>query len=913
MSDNIVKNKNMDNKDWHHMSVQEAVEALNTDLAGGLARDEITKRLKEYGPNEVSAEKDKSVLMKFLDNFKQPLIYILLVAAVVSFTIGERLDAMVICGVAFINAFIGFVQEFKAERAIAALAKSVVSENLVIREGNAEKMDSSGIVPGDIVQLSSGDRVPADMRLYEIRDLQADESALTGESVPVQKGTDPAEKDAGVGDRTSMVFAGSLITRGTAKGIVTSTGKNTETGKISRLMDENKGFETPLTRKIHAFSKTIIYFILAMAGLIFVLAFLKGIPWIESFKAAVALAVSAIPEGLPAAVTVTLAIGVNRMAKRNAIIRKLPAVEALGSTTVICSDKTGTLTQNKMSVQRINSGSAMYEVEGNDAKSGEILQDSKKVDPSDSPALRECILAGVLCNDSHLQENEGELETAGDPTEGALLFLAMKAGIDRDEEKNKHPRIDTIPFESERQYMATLNEGKGSSSGNVIYMKGSLEAVLERCNSAIGPDGGTTELNADEKKERADSMAKDGLRVLAFAKKEVGSDKKEINEEDVSSGMVFIGSTGMIDPPRTEAVEAVKAAKSAGINVKMITGDHVKTARAIAEKMGIIRDDNEKVYSGKDLADMSEDEFVSAVEESNVFARVAPEHKLRLVKALQTRGEIVAVTGDGVNDAPALQQADIGVAMGIMGTEVAKEAADMVLTDDNFSSIEAAVEEGRTVYSNLIKTIGFILPVNGGEALTILAGLLFTAVIPILPVQILWVNMVSSVALMLTLAFEPKEKDVMSRPPHSPQTKILSKGLIMRLIVVSFYNLAATFGMFKFILMTTGDIDISRTVAVNTLVAAEAFYLLSISRFIPSMVEFSRDRSVRIAYVPAIGIACLVLLQYMFTQWVPMNTLFHTSPLTLKHFVYCITAGIPVLVPALILKRYAPVQKGVKS
>jgi cation-transporting P-type ATPase F len=893
---------------WHHMSSEKTVETLGTDMAAGLSQDEAGLRLEKYGPNTVAGGKSKSLIVRFLDNFRQPLIYILLVAAVISFFIGERLDAMVICGVAFINAFIGFVQEFKAERAISALAKSVVSENMVIRGGDTRKMDSVDIVSGDVVVLSSGDKVPADMRLTEVRDLQTDESALTGESVPAAKDTSPADENAMVGDRSCMAFAGTLVTRGKGKGVVVATGTDTETGKISRMMDENKGLETPLTRKIHAFSKTIIYFILFMSGVVFLLAFLKGISWVESFKAAVALAVSAIPEGLPAAVTVALAIGVNRMAKRNSIIRKLPAVEALGSTTVICSDKTGTLTQNKMKVQRVHAGSDLYEVSDSMENNGSLSLNGEKTDIGRSPALYECILTGILCNDSHLQEEEGKTKTAGDPTEGALLMLGRKAGLDLKAEQESHSRVDTLPFESEKQYMATLSNQPESSSRKVVYMKGSLEAVIERCEAALDREGKKSDLNAAEKKEYADSMAKEGLRVLGFAKKEFDGDKQEISEEDVASGMVFLGSVGMIDPPRPEAVDAVKAAQSAGIKIKMITGDHVKTAKAISQKMGIVKDESEKVYSGKDLSAMSESEFVSAASESNVFARVAPEHKLRIVKALQSRGEIVAVTGDGVNDAPALQQADIGVAMGVMGTEVAKEAADMVLTDDNFNSIEAAVEEGRTVYSNLLKTIGFILPVNGGEALTILAGFLFAAVIPILPVQILWVNMVSSVALMLTLAFEPKQKDVMARPPHSPGEKILSGGLIIRIIVISLYNLAATFGIFKFILQATGDIDLSRTVAVNTLVVAETFYLLSISRFIPSVIEYIRDRSVKIAYVPAIGIACLAATQFVFTQWDTMNALFHTVPLTALHLGYCFIAGFPVLVPALILKRYAPIR-----
>ncbi len=889
---------------WHDVSVKEVVEKMGTDISEGLSREEAENRIKEYGANEITGEKVKSKFMKLLDNFKQPLIYILLIAAAVSFFIGERVDAAVICGVAFINAIIGFIQEQKAERAISALAKSVVTEIRVIREGDTVKVSSKGLVPGDIVLLSAGDKVPADMRLVEARDLDINESSLTGESVPVHKSPEPADKDAIIGDQASMCFAGTLVTRGTGKGVVTATGSETETGRISRMMEESRGLETPLTRKIQVFSRTLIYVIMATAGLVFILAYLKGIPWIQGFKAAVALAVSAIPEGLPAAITVTLAIGVSRMAKRHAIIRKLPAVEALGSTTVICSDKTGTLTQNRMKVRRVNAGGGSYEVKDDHG----ITRDGQEADPEQLPALRECILAGVLCNDSHLEERKGETETVGDPTEGALLMLSGKAGFDRKKAEKQYPRIDTLPFESEKRYMATLNEVKGEGADNAIYMKGALEAVLERCDRALDAKGNKTGLRADEEKEKASLMSKSGLRVLGLAKKTVGKQTKTIDDGDLDSGMVFLGSVGMIDPPRPEAVEAVKAAHEAGIKVKMITGDHAQTAQAIAGQMGIIVEGRDKVYTGRDLSGMSDSEFDSAAMESNVFARVSPEHKLRLVRSLQAAKEIVAVTGDGVNDSPALQQADIGVAMGKMGTEAAKEASDMVLTDDNFSSIEAAVEEGRTVYSNLLKTIGFILPVNGGESLTILAGLLFIAVIPILPVQILWINMVSSVALMLTLAFEPGQKEEMKRPPHSPEKKLLTKSLIARIIVVSIYNLIATFGMFKFMLITTDNVELSRTVAVNTLVAAETFYLLSISRFIPSIVGYLRDRTVKIAYVPAIGIFCMALGQYVFTQWAPMNAIFHTHPLSLAQAAYCVVAGFFVLVPALALKRYLPIK-----
>ncbi len=882
-------------KNWHQMKTKEVADLLDADLTTGLSEEEVERRIEEYGPNEIGGKKSKSAFIRFLDNFKQPLIYILLIASLVSLLIGEKLDAAVIFGVAIINAIVSFIQESKAERAISALSKSMVTQVRVVRGGQTAEIGSRDVVPGDVIILSSGDKVPADMRLAEVRDLQINESSLTGESVPVSKNTEPTGKDAVLGDQTGMAFAGSLVTRGRGKGLAVSTGEDTQTGRISQMMEEGQGLQTPLTRKIHAFSHTLLYAIIGMAGLMFLLTFLKGISWVDGFQSAVALAVSAIPEGLPAAITVTLAIGVNRMAGRHAIIRKLPAVETLGSTTVICSDKTGTLTQNRMTVQFLYVDEKTYELSGGFEQQGDILFEGSKADPNETSQLRDCLLAGLLCNDSHLEEREGRLETLGDPTEGALLLAALKSGFKKEEVEKRYPRIDTIPFESEKQYMATLHR---QESGQSIYMKGSLEALLERCQKGT---------EAEQMKKEASLMADKGLRVLAFAKKETDTHRDRIDENDVDSDMVFIGMAGMIDPPRPEAVEAVKTAHSAGIKIKMITGDHALTAGAIARQMDIGGGEDEKVYTGKDLSGMTDDEL-SRVVENSVFARVAPEHKLRIVKALQSKNETVAVTGDGVNDAPALEQADIGVAMGLMGTEVAKEAADMVLTDDNFASIEAAVEEGRTVYDNILKAISFILPVNGGESLTIFAGMLFLGVLPILPLQILWVNLVSSVALMLTLAFEPAEKDVMSRQPRPAGEKLLTRQLMIRISVISVYNLLVTFGMFEFIRRTTGNTDLARAAAVNTLVAAEAFYLLSISRFIPSVIDRLRGDAVRVAYAPAVGISAMILAQYLFTQWQPMNSLFHTSPLSLMQAAGCLVAGFAVLIPALIMRRYLPIK-----
>ncbi len=886
---------------WYHKGVEEVERHFETDSGQGLSAEEAAERINQYGPNEIAGKKRKSSFALFMDNFKQPLIYILVIASAVSFLVGKNLDAAVIFAVAVLNAFISFIQESKAEKAISALAKTMVSQAMAVRDGKKVKIASGQIVPGDLVVLSSGDKIPADMRLIKVKNLQVNESALTGESVPVEKSTGEVDENAVVGDQICMGFAGTLVTAGSARGIVTATGMDTETGRISRMMQESEGLQTPLTRKIHEFSKTLLYIVMALAAMTFALALLKRMHWIEGFQSAVALAVSAIPEGLPAVVTVTLAIGVGRMAKRHSIIRKLSAVETLGSTTVICSDKTGTLTQNKMTVEQIYARENASGVSGDFTKEGKIIQDGVESKVEEGSGLYECLKAGLLCNDSHLEEKDGKYETVGDPTEGALLISSMNAGIERDKAEEENPRLDTIPFESKKQYMATLHRSVSEESSLTVYMKGSLEAVLESCKDSV------EEKEAAKIKEEVSKMASGGLRVLAFAKKKITPEKESINDADIESGMNFIGLQGMIDPPRPEAVNAVKMVRKAGIKVKMITGDHEKTAQVIAQKMGIA-DRKEKVFTGRQLSGMTQEELRIAAGESNVFARVAPEHKLGLVRALQFHGEIVAVTGDGVNDAPALQQADIGVAMGIMGTEVAKEAADMVLTDDNFASIEAAVEEGRTVYSNILKTIGFILPVNGGELLTILAGLAFAAVIPILPVQILWVNMISSVALMLSLSFEPGQKGIMNKPPRDSGEKLLKKSLLVRVAVISLFNVAATFGMFKYIYQTTGDVVLARTIAVNTLVAAETFYLLSISRFIPSVFEYLRERTVKIAYVPALGIICLFVLQYVFTQWAPLNNLFGTQPLSFNQAISCIGAGFLVLIPAFILKKFNPIE-----
>lgn len=889
---------------WHHLSQEQVIRSLKTDPEQGLSFTEAAERHDRFGPNQLTAQKKQSAWVRFLQQFNQPLLYILLVAGLVTAFLQEWIDSGVIFGVTLLNAIIGFVQEAKAEDAIAALSEAVTTDATIHRHGQKQVVSSRELVPGDLVLLSSGDKVPADLRLIELRDLQVDESALTGESVPVEKNLHPLEANTPLAERTNMVYTGSLITFGQARGVVVGIGEMTETGHLSQLMQQSTTIDTPLTRKIDKFSKTLLYVILGLATLTFAVGIAQGFSWIEVFKAAVALAVSAIPEGLPAILTVTLAIGVSRMAKHHAIIRKLPAIETLGSTTVICSDKTGTLTKNQMTVQEIDAGGRRYRVNGGGyAPDGEISLNGHTIDLAKTPALYECLQAGLLCNDSYVEVRDGNWMVVGSPTEGALVAVAQKAGLVTDKLEQALPRLDTLPFESQFQYMATLHRNRPK---RLIYVKGSAEAILKRCRQMVDDAGEAITLNPTQVEQTVESMAKKGLRVLALAKKAVPDSQSSIDHSDLEQGLVFLGLQGMIDPPRPEAIHAIESCKSAGIQVKMITGDHAKTAAAIAQQMGLSQAKDAPVFTGQELAQLDEQGLANAVEQSNVFARVAPEQKLRIVEALQSKGEIVAMTGDGVNDAPALKQADIGVAMGITGTEVTKEAADMILTNDNFASIEAAVEEGRTVYKNLLRAIAFILPVNGGESMTILIAVMLATPLPILPVQILWLNMVSSVVLSLPLAFEPPSPDVMQHPPRFVNEPLLSRKLISRILTVSLFNWIVIFGTFNWFLRTTGNEDLARTMAIQALVAAEAFYLLGISRFIPAIVARLRGKDESLGYAVGLGIAGVFILQLLFSQWSLMNRLFATEALTLTQGLICLSLGLPMIALAALLKRFAP-------
>jgi magnesium-transporting ATPase (P-type) len=875
---------------WHQLATDEVAQLLDVNLETGLMPDEVNRRREKFGPNRLSTARGVSNFKRFLLQFAQPLMYILVIAAGVTLFLGHFVDAAVIFGVVTVNALVGFLQESKAEKAIEALSQMVITESTVRRDSRRQRVNSIDLVPGDVILLQSGDKVPADLRLFHVRSLHVDESALTGESVPVEKHSNPLAPDTILAERKNLAFAGTLVTYGQAKGVVWATGNQTETGRIARLIHEAADLSTPLTRKIAHFSKVLLWLILGLAMLIFAIGTARGGSVVEMFMAAVALAVGAIPEGLPAAVTITLAIGVARMARRRAIIRKLPAVEALGSTTVICSDKTGTLTENQMTVQQVYAGGRFHDVTGGGYEPlGELVWQGKPVQLDHHAALRETLLAGLLNNDSQLVRDGERLKVDGDPTEAALIVAAQKAGLVPAETHSAHPRLDVIPFESEHQFMATLH-GRGEGRARVIYKKGSVERLLERCSHMLRDDGELDDLDPGAVQAAVEQMAAKGLRLIAFARREVPQSHHQLRHEHVREGLTFLGLQGMMDPPRVEAITSVRKCQDAGIQVKMITGDHALTARSIAQQLGLNGGGDGRLIAvtGLELEKVPEADLPALAERAAVFARVAPEQKLRLVRALQARGHIVAMTGDGVNDAPALKQADIGVAMGVTGTDVAKGAADMLLTDDNFASIEAAVEEGRGVFDNLTKFIIWTLPTNGGEALILLTAIFLGTALPALPVHLLWINMTSAILLGLTLVFEPKERDLMQRPPRDPRAPILTFPLFMRTGLVSLLALAGAFGAFLWEQEMRGrNLVEARTTVVNVIVMVELFYLLNCRSLLHSMFAVGLWSN-RWLYA---GITAMLVAQLLLTHAPVMNRLFQTAPLDAGSWLYVFGVG----------------------
>ncbi|MDD5094463.1 MAG: HAD-IC family P-type ATPase [Dehalococcoidia bacterium] len=878
---------------WYQLPVEEVFEKLKAD-SNGLGSEEALRRLEQYGPNEIRAERP-SIFRLFLRQFNNPLVYVLLMAATITGILtlrGEHMlvDTSVILAVVILNVILGFTQEGKTEKALEALRQMMASECMVLRDGEQKIIPTRDMVPGDVVLLNSGDRISADLRLFYARDVGVDESALTGESVPVEKNIHAiAKTNLSPGDQLCMAFSGTFLTRGSAKGVVVATGSNTEFGKIAGLMKSTRRSQTPLQNKIADFTKTLIVAILFLGALSLVLGYSVGYGFSYSFLAAIALIVAAMPEMLPMLVTSILALSASAMAKRNALIRSLPAAETLGSTTVICSDKTGTLTRNEMTVVKIYAGEEVYSVGGVGYEpSGEFCLRHQTISPLDHAVLSQTLRAGLLCNDAVIRSEEDKHEILGDPTEGALVVAASKAGI-----TEKPPRIDEIPFSSDYMYMATLHP---EESGNVIYLKGSPEAILPLCHSQL-TENDLKPLIAEDIHARTDEMAAEGLRVIAMAFKSIPADQRYIGKQDLTE-LIFLGLQGMIDPPRKEAIEAVGRCKKAGIRTVMITGDHVKTAMAIAVQLGIVSSSRDTALTGQQLAAMTDDQLYEVVDEVSVYARVAPEHKLRIARQLQRRGQVVAMTGDGVNDAPALRAADIGIAMGITGTEVSKEAAAMILTDDNFASIVAAVEEGRHAWNNLEKAILYTLPTNGGQSLLIMAAILlspfvsvFAAGLPLEPIQILWINLFDSVFLTMPLMLEPKEKGLLEVPPRSPGAKIANRLFFERVGLVSLIIATTGFWVywnFGHIALSSGEGNLAQaqTAAFMSIVLVHLGYVLTARSIFNSAFTFSPFSNRWL--LSGIGITVVTNLLIVYAPF--MNSVFRTEPFPLAWWPYVIGA-----------------------
>ncbi|KYC39987.1 carbonate dehydratase [Scytonema hofmannii PCC 7110] len=911
---------------WHQVHFREVAFFLDTNLETGLASAEVERRQAEVGLNELTNKQGKSVWLQFLLQFHQPLFYTLLIAGCIKAILGSWTNAIAIWGIAVLSALIFYLQELSAERSIATVVKAVTNKAGIIRDGKTARIHACELIPGDLVLLNAGDRVPADLRLVSTHNLQMNEFSLTCEFNPVEKSTISLNENTPLAQRCNMAYAGSFVTSGQGRGIVVATGNSTELGKVSQSIKQQTSLSTPLIRKFGYFNRILLCVVFVLASLTFVLGSGQGRSWREMFEVVVALVVSAIPEGLPEVLTIILAIGVARMARRNILIRKLPVVETLSSTTVICPDMR-TLTENQMTVQLIWAGQQRYAVDGlGYSPNGTIWEvghcqpihfggrflnfglgetsesgsnpNSKRQNPKINIALRECLVAGLLCNNSHLEPKQNQWVVVGDATEGALIIVARKAGLSQSSLTEVMPKLDVIPFESDLQYMGTLHGTKindkrknissfiSDSSEKRIYVKGSVEVVLNRCRQMLDSDGNLVPLNRPSVELEVEMIAKQGLRVLAFAKKLMVGNCNSLAREHLESDLIFLGLQGIFDPLRLEVFATIQSCYSAGIQVKMITKDHIVTAVAIAKKLGLQNKNQLLAFEGQQLARMNGRELAQAAQAGVVFARVTPVQKLRLVEALQSKGEIVAIAGDKVNDAASLRQANIGIARGDAGTDVAKETADLLLMDDNFASIEAAVEEGQTVYQNLRHAIAFILPVNGGELIAVLLSALMSRELPLLPLQILWLNMVNSTSLAIPLAFEPKPRQMMFPDARCRNKPLPSQQMFWQILIVSVFNGILIFGMYEWIRQTTGEIAVARTMAIQTFITSRIIYLLSISNLGSTIAAKLKGQAISIQNSPAIiiGIFCTIVLQVLFSQWSFMNALFDTVPLNVNHW-----------------------------
>lgn len=894
-------------KNWHSMPTEEVIKLLETDPKG-LTKEEVQRRQEVYGPNKIEEIKKISPVRLFFRQFQNALNYILILAAVISLVGESIIDAVVIIAILFVNAILGFVQEYRSEQALEALKELSAPQTIVIRDNKERKISSEELVPGDIVVLATGDRVPADMRLYTSVRMRAEESILTGEPGSEEKITAELPEDAPLVDRLNIVYSGTNITGGRGSGIVVATGMNTEVGKIAKQISEAGLEKTPLQRRISSLAVYLAILAVILASSQAILAFLRGIPIFDVLLFALASAISSIPEGLLAVITITLVIGVRVMAKRNAIIRNLQAVETLGSATVICSDKTGTLTKNEMTVRALYLNDEYIEVTGEGyAPIGDFRQNGAILDPKDNPHLKLFLKAMALCNDALLVSENGSYSILGDPTEGALVVAAAKGGINKEEEEEETPRIDEIPFESELACMATVHDF--TPEEKYVYAKGSPERMISLCNEIYINDYAieiTDELRS-QVLDASREFASRGYRILGISYRVVGSSTYQLARDDCGRDLVFLGLVAMVDPPRKEAIEAVDKCKKAGIKVVMITGDHRETARAIAQEVGIMTE-KDLILEGREIDAIPEDEFEKIVESVKVFARTEPRHKLRIVRALKKKGNIVAMTGDGVNDAPALKEANIGVSMGITGTQIAKETSDMVLADDNFASIVGAVEEGRTTFNNLRRVILYLLTTNIAEDIILFSTLLLGFPLPFLPLQILWINLVTDGICDKTLAIEPRYRDVLKDPPRSPKARLVSRGVIYQIAFLASIMAIGTVLVYHFSIQSLGPLvflegyDIPRTMAFYTIVFFQLFNALNVRAREYSLfkIGFLSNRYL------ALGVIISFILNISIVYVPFFQQLFEITPLPLYDWLIVLLVSCSALVIEEIRKAVAP-------
>ena len=856
----------------HHAAPVEATLTALDATVKGLDNDEAELRLREFGANRLPQPPRRNPVLRFLAHFHNVLIYVLLGAAVITAGLGHIVDTGVILAVVVANGIIGFIQEGRAEQAMEAIRQMLAPRTSVMRDGHRRSLDGALVVPGDIVLLEPGEKVPADLRLIQADGLRIDEAILTGESVPVDKATDPVAADAALGDRSCMAFSGTLVVGGTGRGVVVATGAASEIGRISGMLSRVETLTTPLIRQMDDFARWLTILILSIAAVLLIFGFfVEHHEFSEVFMVVVGLAVAAIPEGLPAVLTIALAIGVQAMARRNAIVRRLPAIETLGSVSVICTDKTGTLTRNEMMVASIAAGRDIFSVDGGGyAPTGEVRSGEAIIDPREHGVLDELAQAAALCNDSALHEHEGAWTVEGDPMEGALLALSGKLSRDRLTALSDWARTDVIPFDARHRYMATLHHDHEGRA--FVYVKGAPEQVVAMCSAQRNASGGADPLDEPYWHGMAETIASKGQRVLAFATRPVRPDHTVLEVADLHDQLVLIGLVGLIDPPRPEAVAAVAECHRAGIRVKMITGDHASTAAAIGRQIGL--QNSSKVLTGGDLDSMNDATLASVAIDTDIFARTSPEHKLRLVTALQSHNLTVAMTGDGVNDAPALKRADAGIAMGRKGSEAAKEASELVLADDNFASIVAAVREGRTVYDNIKKVISWTLPTNAGEALTIIVALLFGMALPVTAVQILWINLITATTLGIALAFEPTEAHTMRRPPRPRNEPLLDAGLVWHIVFVSVLFLGGVFGIYAYAIDKGYSAELARSMALNTLVVLEIFHLFFIRNIYGTSLTWGAVRGTNVVWGAVIVITGA---QLVVTYLPPVQRVFGTQ------------------------------------